>query len=257
MSPDAPTEIETMKMYRHRAEQVAERVSQQWQSDDVKSFSDALYHALVEEANLELRQILAQLGGQLELGLARAKRGDAAFDAKRIESLLGGIDRANALMAVFLDRASATKLTIRLDLEAFDLSEALQGWLEAHQLHGSVRVALQPAPIVGDRTKVLDALGHLVTKFHFAARPHEEVVIALGMQEGKVEGFIGLSPSHLKAEELMEEIRLPLDVEDVGIDVTYTRAVLERHDGSLFVATGGDHSTGFGFSLPRSTEGGQ
>jgi light-regulated signal transduction histidine kinase (bacteriophytochrome) len=48
----------------------------------------------------------------------------------------------------------------------------------------------------------------------------------------------------------MEEMHAPMNIEDVGIEVAYIRAVLERHGGSLFVATAGETSAGFGFTLP-------
>jgi light-regulated signal transduction histidine kinase (bacteriophytochrome) len=241
-----------MSAYRERAEQVVSRVATQWSdAGDVKALTDAVYHALVQEANLELRQIFAQMGGQLELARARVERGQPAFTTEKLDPLLDAVTRANAIMEVFMDRSSAAKLVIRIDPEPFDLGQALHDLLRAHGIDGKVQTRMDEAPIVGDRQKLLDAVGHLVTRFYFAARPHEVVVLSLtDREDGHLEGFVGLAPSHLRPEQLMEEMHLPLNVEDVGIEIAYIRAVLERHGGSLFVATAGDASTGFGFTLP-------
>lgn len=243
--------------YETRAEAVALRVAGQWEAagaDDVKALSDAVYQALVDEANLELRQVLASVRGQLELAKMRADRGQPGLSPERMADMVAGLDRASALMDVFLDRASATKLIIRLDREAFDLTDALDGYVRAQGLDTRVRVTSLPAWVEGDRAKLLDAIGHLLTRFYYSARNHELVVLAIAQQGSRVEGFIGLSPSHLEPEELMDEIHLPLRIEDVGIDLAYTRAVIERHGGALFVATAEDASVGFGFTLPGHEE---
>lgn len=247
-------ENDTMIAYKVKAEEVVERVARQWRhesaTDDVKALTDAVYYALVEEANLELRQILAQMGGQLEMALARAERGQAALTAEKMTSLLEGVNRASALMEVFLDRSSAAKLTIRLDVQDFDLAETFGEYLRAQNLTDKIHAQLAPCIIRADQAKIMDALGHLVTRFYFAARSHEEVVVSLAAKDGHVEGFIGLAPSHLRPEQLMEEMHMPLNVEDVGIEVAYIRAILERHGGTFFVATAGEASAGFGFTVP-------
>lgn len=244
---------EPMMLYQARAAALADKIAQEWQqvhADDVHGLTDAVYCALVDEANLELRQILAQVSGQLELAQSRMAKGQPAMTPEKIGNLLAAIERGSALMDVFLDRSAAAKLIIRIDAESFDLAEAFEGQMRALGIHERIDAVLMPSPIVGDRAKLLDALSHLVTRFYFAARPQERVLLQCAQVEDRIEGFIGLSPSHLEAEQLMEEMRLPLAIEDVGIDVGYARAVVERHGGALFVATAGDHSAGFGFHLP-------
>lgn len=242
-----------MLAYKERAEEVVARVTTLWaDEDDVKALTDAVYYALVEEANLELRQILAQMGGQLEMAQARAARGQPALPAEKVQSLLDAVERASSIMEVFLDRSSAAKLVIRLDVAPFDLAEAMDAYLHAHGIHEKVRLALGPARVLADREKLVEAIGHLVTRFYFAARQHEEVIVSLASKGDHVEGFVGLTPSHLSPSQLMEEMHMPLNVEDVGIEVAYIRAVLERHDGTLFVATAGEAGAGFGFTLPQA-----
>lgn len=245
--------VKQMMAYQQRAQALAERVTAEWQqvhADDVRGLTDAVYCALVDEANLELRQILAQLSGQLELAGARAAKGQPAMTPEKIEGLMGAVERASSLMDVYLDRSSAAKMIIRIDAEDFDLADAFAAYLAAHGIEERVDAALLPSPIIADRAKLMDALGHLVTRFYFAGRDHERVLLQCAVVNGRIEGFIGLSPTHLQAEQLMEEMRVPLAIEDVGIDVGYARAIVERHGGVLFVATAGDHSAGFGFHLP-------
>jgi len=245
--------LKHMLAYEQKAQALAERVTAQWQhahAEDARGLADAVHCALVDEANLELRQILAQLSGQLELAQARADRGSPSLPADKIRALLSSLDRASTLMDVYLDRSAAAKFTIRIEAAEFDLAAALGEHLAAQGLTPHVDAALLDAPVIADRAKLLDALGHLIGRFYLVARPRERVMVQVAQVEDRIEGFIGLSPSHLGAEQLMEEMRLPLAIEDVGIDVSYARAVLERHGGVLFVANAGDHATGFGFHLP-------
>jgi len=242
-----------MIAYQERAQALAERVTQEWQkvhADDVRGLTDAVYSALVDEANLELRQVFAQLSGQLELAQARLAKGQPSMSPEKIENLLGAVDRASSLMEVFMDRAAAAKMVIRIEPEAFDLGAAFERYLDTQGMADKVDANLHPCEVVADRGKLLDALGHLITRFYFAARPHERVVLQCAQVEDQIVGFIGLSPSHLEPEQLMEEMRIPLAIEDIGIDVSYARAIVERHGGVLFVATAGEHSAGFGFHLP-------
>lgn len=258
-SPPTPTkESMTMLAYHEKAETLVLRVAQQWHAEDaqdLKALTEAVRHALVEEANLELRQIFAQMSGTLEMARARQRRGEPALAPQKMESLLESVERASAILEIFLDPSSAAKLTIRLEPETFDLAEAIREHLRLHGIERHVEATLEPAFVHADQVKLTDAIGHLVTRFYFAARNHERPVVSIHVKDGRVEGFVGLTPSHLEVAALMEEMRVPMDVEDVGIDVAYIRAVVERHGGTLFVATGGDASTGFGFTLPRQEVG--
>lgn len=243
-----------MLAYREKAETLAQRVTDQWREDDaqdVRALTEAVRMALVEEANLELRQIFAQLGGQLELAAMRQRRGDMPpIPEQKLRNLLEGVERANVILELFLDPASAAKLTIRLDPETFDLGEAVGGFVRMHGLDRKIDAAIGNALVHADETKLVDAIGHLITRFYFAARRQERATVSLTVKDGHIEGFVGLTPSHLGVEQLMEEIRGPMNVEDIGIEVSYIRAIVERHGGTLFVATAGDASAGFGFTLP-------
>ena len=247
------TKVKHMIAYQERAQALAEKVSNEWShvhSDDVRGLTDAVHRAFIDEANLELRQILAHVSGQLELAHARAEGGTRSITPDKIATLLASLDRAGSLMDVYLDRAAAAKMVIRIDAQQFDLSEAFAEHLHAHGIGERVEATLLTSPIIADKPKLMDALGHLITRFYFAARPHERVMLQCTTQDGNIEGFIGLSPSHLQPEQLMEEMRVPMAIEDIGIDVSYARAIVERHGGVLFVATAGEHGAGFGFQLP-------
>lgn len=251
------TDDRSLQNYQTRAETIAREVTERWRAtdpEDIRSLTDAVYNALVEEANLELRQILASLGGQLELAMGRVARDKPAFTLDKLAQLRGSVARASTLMEVFLDRASASKLIIQIEPEQFDLSKDLETFVTQRALGDVVQMALEPCPVEADRQKLVETVGHLITRFYFAARPHERVLLSVRVNGNAVEGFVGLSPSHLRLEELMEEIRLPLSVEDIGVDIAYARAVLDRHGGTLFVGTAGDASAGFGFTLPIRKE---
>lgn len=243
-----------MLAYREKAETVVQRVADVWRAEDatdVKALTDAVRQALVEEANLELRQIFAQMGGSLEIAAARQRRGGPGLTEPKMMSLLEAVDRASAILEIYLDPASAARMTIQLDPAPFDLAASLREHLRLHGLHDKVTASLAESITVhGDESKLLDAIGHLVSRFYFAARTHERVIVSLHRKDGVAEGFVGLTPSHVPVQQLMEEIHGPMDVEDVGIEVAYIRAMVERHGGTLFVATGGGSSTGFGFTLP-------
>lgn len=242
-----------MQGYQQRAQALAQKVTQDWQAahaDDVRGLTDAVYRALVDEANLELRQVLAQISGQLELAQMRAAKEQPAMTPQRIDDLLGAVDRASSLMEVFLDRSSAAKMVIQLDAEAFDLADAFRSHVAERGISEKLDLNVHTSEIVADRAKLMDALGHLITRSYFSARPHERVMLQCAQVEDRVEGFIGLSPSHVGPEQLMEEMHIPLAIEDMGIDVSYARAIVERHGGVLFVATAGENAVGFGFHLP-------
>ena len=253
MTSHTEEKLKQMMAYQQRAQALAEKVTAQWQeihADDVRGLTDAVYCALVDEANLELRQIFAQLGGQLELANMRAMKGQTALGPEKIAGLLAAVERASSLMEIYLDRSAAAKMVIRIEAEEFDLADAFGAYLQMQGMTERVDAVLAPCPMIADRPKLMDALGHLITRFYFAARDHERVVVQCAVVDGRIEGFIGLSPTHLAPEQLMEEMRVPLAIEEVGIDVGYARAIVERHGGVLFVATAGEHSAGFGFHLP-------
>lgn len=242
-----------MTIYRQRAQELAEKITAQWHhvhSDDVRGLTEAVHRALVDEANLELRQILAQLSGQLELAGARVAKGQPAMSGEKIQNLVGAVERASSLMEVYLDRSAAAQMIIRIDAQEFDLADAFEQYVNAQGIAERIDLAVLPSPVIADRAKLLDALGHLITRFYFAGGKHENVLVQCQVVGDQVEGFIGLSPSSLAPEQLIEEMRLPLAIEDVGIDISYARAIVERHGGVLFVATAGEHSAGFGFHLP-------
>lgn len=249
----------SMKTYQLKAEDLAREMKTKLRDelvDDPGRLTDALHTALVAEANLELRQILTHLSGQLELALHQIQTGKAGMKEARVNSMIGSVERASALVDVFLDRAAAARLLIELEPEEFDLSEEVEAFVYERRMGDEIVLNIEPTPVLADRLKVTEVVTHLVTRFYFAARNQEKAVVSLRVVDDHVEGFAGLSPSHLRTEELMNEISAPFSVEDIGIDVPYARAVLERHGGTLFVGSGGDAGVGFGFTLPLRCEGG-
>lgn len=242
--------------YRTNALQMAHQIRQAWERSphqDLKSLVDDVQSAFSEEANHELRQVLFQLSAQLELTLVKGKAGTAELSEAQILRMLTAVGRATSIVEAYLDRGEAAKMVIDLHRETFDLGTALQellrwnGFLET----GHLEAHIEPVAVEGDRDHLLDVLGHMATRFHLARRDPERVRITLTDQDDHIEGFFGLSGSRITAQDLMAEFDKPLEMEDMEIDMPYTRAVLERHGGALYVAAGADNASGFGFTLPK------
>lgn len=255
----AAVSTDHLSFYRANARQIAEGIRSDWElsaRQDVKSLVDDVQCALSAEANLELRQVLFQLMAQVELALVKSKtQPESAMGPERLQSMRDALDRAARVVDVYLDRNQAAQFVIPLHEEPFDLGAGMREMLRLNGfLHGAVRVELEiePCEIVGDRDRLMDVLAHLVTRFFFAHGPGEHLRVTLSSVEGGVEGFVGLTHSHIPTQDLMSEFDQPLTIEDMQLDIPYCRAVIERHGGTLYVAAGQDDANGFGFTLPSS-----
>lgn len=217
---------------------------------------DDLQKAFLDEANHALRQVLFQLGARIELALVKRMQSEPGqgLDDHTAESLMDAVGRATQIVDVFLDRSRAVQFAIALHPEAFSLDSDVNDMLQWNGFlddPDNVELDLQHASLVADRERIRDVLGHMAARFWFSRTPPEKLVVRVHPTADKgAEGFIGLSRSHLHAEDLIEEIDHPLSIEAMEIDTPYTRAVLERHGGTLYVASDEHQTTGFGFTLP-------
>lgn len=216
---------------------------------DVSKLATAAYSSLMEETNWQLRQILTQIHTEVDLGLDEGE----GLSRERAERVLQAVDRATTVVDACLDRNEITKRFIRLTPEPFDLGQAMRSYLEHNgflEEGETVRFPVEPAPIEGDRIRLVNALGYLFDRFYQVAEPGETVVGDLRWEEDEIRGFVGLDPSHLSADVLIEDLSKPLVVEDLRFDVPLARAIVERHGGLVFVDQRGETATGFGFTLP-------
>lgn len=241
------------------AQRLARRVLEDWThsgSQDNKSLVDDLQKAFLDEANHALRQVLFQLGARIELALVKRLQSDPGkgLDDHTAESLMDAVNRATQIVDIFLDRSRAVQFAIALHPEPFSLDQDLRDMLQWNGFledADNVELDLEATPLVADRERLRDVLGHMAARFWFSRTPPEKLVVRVRPTSGQgAEGFIGLSLSHLHAEDLIEEIDHPLSIEAMEIDTPYTRAVLERHGGTLYVASDEHQTTGFGFTLP-------
>lgn len=246
------------------ARRLAHRVLEDWThsgSQDSKALVDNLQRAFLDEANHALRQVLFQLGARVELALVKNIKGESvpgSLDERTASSLMDALTRAAKIVDVYLDRSRAAQYAIMLHPEPVRLDEDIHdmlkwnGFLDEPQ---NVDLDLEAATVIADRERLRDVLGHLVARFWFSRTESERLVVRVHpTSDGGAEGFIGFSTSPLHAEDLIEEINHPLSIEAIEIDIPYTRAILERHGGTLFVASGEGETIGFGFSLPREPE---
>lgn len=242
--------------YRDRAQVVADGVKDSWVTGapgDVAGLVDQVQIALTGEANHELRQVLFQLGAQVELWLVKAKSGAGKLEPATAEKMLAAVGRAAAIVDAFLDRAEAAKLVLRLEPASFDIGGALRDllrWNGFLDVKPPAEVHIETCAIEADRDRLMDVLAHLAARFHFARRPGERLHVSLMSQGDHVEGFIGMAGSRIPAEELLAEFDKPLRIDEMAIDIPYTRAVIERHGGTLYVAATPEGASGFGFTLP-------
>lgn len=243
--------------YRSKALQLAHRIRREWETSphqDLKSLVDEVQSAFSEEANHELRQVLFQLSAQLELALVKGSGGKAELSKGEITRLLSAVGRATNVVEAYLDRGEAAKMVIDLHPETFDVGVTLvellrwNGFLDGDQ----VEAAIEPVVIHADKDHLMDVLGHMASRFYFARHDPEQVRIVLKDAGAQVEGFFGLVGARTTTQELMSEFDQPLKMEDMQIDMPYTRAVIERHGGALYVAAGTDNASGFGFTLPKN-----
>lgn len=245
--------------YVDRAEKTVRRVSAHWDQTgwDLSPLLDSVCSRLASDANEELRQVLTTLSGRLQLLRHQLVGGDRATALTDLDDLLRTVDRAASVVSTHLDRNEAAKLLIRLDPEPLDIESTLRrlGQQEARTSGVETRFDTEPVSIEADRTKTRDVLSHLLARAARSNVPGGSLVIRLQASSDGCEGFIGCSPPHATVEDLIEELDRPLDLAEHGVDIPFTRAVLERHGGTLVVDQPDEDTTGYTFTLPRTPQG--
>lgn len=198
------------------------------------------------DASVELRQVLMQLSGELELALVNADLGRGTMARAKLYELLLAVDRAADIVAHGLDPGpvSGGDLLV-LEREGLDLAEAAaQALLDLGPAARAVRVHGGPAEVCGDRALLTGALGALVGFFLRQRTPAEQVVVDLWARGTTAEAFVGLIPAHLSLEHLVDVLARDRD------GCAFARQVVERHGGTLVVARGWRGAAGFAFTLP-------
>lgn len=239
-----------------KAAHVVEDVAAGWdhRTGDLGRLLDAASAALADRANHELRQVLAQLSTELEL-LRLTLDTDATTD-ERLDRMLDAIDRGSDVVGTHLDRNEVAKLLIQIHPEPVALDSTIRDCLARAGIpEDTVDLDLHPTVVTGDGPKLATVVEYLLERFHRAAAPEDMLTVRVTTDGDRAEGVIGLTPASEAGEALIGELETPLDIEAYGVDLPYSRAVVERHGGSLFVEQLGEDGLGFGFHLPIAATG--
>jgi light-regulated signal transduction histidine kinase (bacteriophytochrome) len=221
--------------------------------DELDQLLDRVCSNLAQEANHELRQILTLLSTELELAQHRSESDEVVLDAETVDRVQGALERGTKIVGRYLGRSEVAKLMIRLDREHVDLSQVARDILHRADVDpeaAPIEIELSRAPMWADREKLDEALSYLTRRFWRARQPGGRFRFEVDAGPDRVDGFVGLDPAPMTRGDLVEKLEASLDMEAIGIDVPYVRAVIERHGGSLYVDRR-DGTLGYGSELPR------
>lgn len=233
-------------------------VSESWdhRADRLDQLLDRAAAALCEQANHELRQILTMVTTELELAEYRSPdEGRVELEPGTIDRIQEALTRGTEIVSTYLDRNEVAKLLIRIEPRTVNVADLLDDALAREGIEPErmpVTCALDPIEVEADREKLGTALGYLVSELSENRPPGSRLRVEVQSGEGRVEGFLALEPPPMSRGDLVQRIEGSLDIEEIGIDIPYVRAVLERHGGTLFVAQD-DGALGWGFHLPLET----
>lgn len=236
-------------------EQVIRALTGGWdhKGDGLDELLDRVCSSLAQEANHELRQILTLLSTELELAQHRSDGDEVVLDADTVDRIQDALHRGTKIVGRYLARNEAAKLMIRLEREPVDVAEIAQTILLREDVDpeaAPVEIELASAPVRADREKLDTALGYLASRFWRARQPGGRFRFEVDATDDEVDGFVGIDPAPMSRGELVEKLEASLDIDALGIDIPYVRAVLERHGGSLYVDRR-EGNLGYGFELPR------
>lgn len=243
--------------------QAAERVEEMTpeggplREGDVAALQNRIYRALGDDAVHELREVVSQLRGGLEMATLSNDGGadEVVLDRDRVETFMEALDRTEALLETYLDPSTVHMLLVRVDPEPFDLARHLQHFLTTHGMDpeaDGVRADLESVTVEADRAKVIQGLGHVAMHLHQRWGTGGDLVVTVGPgADGKgARGQIALEPAPYDSESLIQELDRPFRLSTMEIDIPYVRAIMERHGGSLHVQEAEDGALGYGFRLP-------
>lgn len=236
-------------------EQVIRDLAGGWDhhGDGLDQLLDRVCSNLAQEANHELRQILTLLSTELELAQHRSEGDEVVLDTDAVDRIQDALHRGTQIVGRYLGRSEVAKLMIRLDREHLDLSQVARNVLHRAEVDpdaAPVEIDLDRAPLWADREKLDKGLGYLISRFWRARQPGGRFRFEVDGGPERADGFVGLDPAPMSRGELVEKLEASLDIEALGIDVPYVRAVIERHGGSLYVDRR-QGTLGYGFELPR------
>jgi PAS domain S-box-containing protein len=233
-------------------------------------------HALTE-ADRRKDEFLATLAHELRNPLAPIRYALRLLEPGTPAEMAAGarqmINRQLALMARLLDdlldvsRITRGRLELRTDVldlrtvvsQAADTARPL---LEALRHELRVHLPAQPVPVRGDATRLAQIIGNLLNNAAKYTEPGGHLEVAVELQDEAVRLTVKDDGSGLAPEEMSSIFELFARADSgkrvqagLGIGLSLSRQLAERHGGQLTVSSAG-HGLGstFTLSLPRAAE---
>ncbi len=207
------------------------------------------YEALAEATNAELREIVTRMHHVIELGLRRTQPSTPPVTRESAHVLLESLEHAAELLDAHLAREEIAKRFLNLEPEPFDLSNALREELIGTPLREDIELWLDPAPVHGDRKRLVDAILALAKHVRNQTTTGH-AGIRLSWDDDTVNGFVGSTQTSLTQATLASALTEPATVTATDVDLPLARAILEHHEATVLVSDLDDGWTGYRFRLP-------
>lgn len=217
-----------------------------------------MHSELARRAQHELRQALSFVRGALELA-GHGESGDhGSLEPSRIEDLIRTLDRACAVVAESLDPDLAATWMIPVTPRTVDLQETVERALGRVGAPGApgegTSLELEPALVEVDPILFEEVVASLVSRLQAEAPGARLTVRVRAIGDAGAEIELGADPWSAPRHELMSELERPLDLRDPRIDLSYIRAVVQRHNGSVSLAPHGEAGLAVRLRLPPPTD---
>lgn len=222
----------------------------------------------LQVASHELRTPLAALRLQVEglrAAVARGRLDPARLEAKA-EAAVRQAARLDALVDGLIDVSRLGEGALRLDLAPVDAEQVVRGVVErfapaAARQGSELRVSAEPARLRGDRARLEQALGHLLSNAlrHGAGRP---VDVSLEASDERVRVAVadrgpGVDPDD--EERIFGRFERASSWRHhggLGLGLFLTRRIADAHGGTVRVEPGHRRGSVFVLELPREGPGG-
>ncbi len=186
-----------------------------------------------------------------------------------VSEILNGAKRMSAVVDEITRAAGSVPHPSLQAMTSLDLREVLswavrelRSWAESKQLRFHVEMPSQPVVILGDKTRLQDALLHVISNAVKFTPPQGRVEVSMWVEDGRV--FISVSDTgpgippeeHTRIFEPFYQVEDPLTRQHpgMGLGLAIAKDVVDQHAGHIWVdSTPGQGST-FTIVLPLEYE---